>query len=340
MVFSVVWAVLLLAAGSAVARPVQLSLAFRSAGAASGVATNSRYAFVMTTGGGPDLGTLSDGRTRERRLLVQPGCSNVPPGPVAGPWLVFECGLGASSPAPELYSLGAGSWRTVAPQLQGPCTVDSCATPVAAGSSWLEYVVSDCPQGEHCIAHNEFENIDSGQLLADPTGGRTIADLGSPALAQPLCAPLRVPTAFALFSGEVPGSLTMDGQFAIAQGTDANGTPRTYLERCGSKLHRLLVKGPYPGGTPPIAWNAHTVIWQSGPGRLAGVFLPSLRRFALAVSHTLPSAECSRPDLRTCFSELALTRRTLYLLSADGTLWTSHSPSAPRANHPRAKNPR
>jgi hypothetical protein len=222
------------------------------------------------------------------------------------------------------------------PHLEGFCSTTRCV-PSDAGGAWMQYLVSNCPGGEHCSFSYEFQSLNGGELRSDPTADHTIADLNSRSLARPLCAPLRVPRAWYTFTGFGLGSLTMDGKFAIAQGTNANGTPTAYLERCGSSLHELLVKGPYANAAPPLAWNSGEVLWQSATYQLSGVFLPSLRRFKLDLPQHAVSPGCMPPDFRSCIEQMALTNRTLYLLSADGQLWTAISPHQPIATKKRAR---
>jgi hypothetical protein len=190
--------------------------------------------------------------------------------------------------------------------------------------------VGDCP-GNHCSSSPEFQNLHTGTVRdKDPTGGSTILDLNSPSLSQRLCSPLRVPRYYDIFSGFGPGSMVPDGKFAIALGTDNSGIGLIYLERCGAHLHRLLTKAPYTGPPPPWAANGTSVVWQSARNELAGVFLPSLRRFTIRLPAAALPTGCQAPDLRTCFTEIALTAKHLYLLDAGDGLWTAKSPSAPK----------
>ncbi len=331
---SAVAAAIVSTASGAAARPVTLHLKFRGSGvAALGVATNLRYAFIepyYPTDG--SLGILIDDRTGMRKQLVRSGCRDTQAGEIVGPWLVFDCPASPSDQAaPELYSLATGAWRAVSadPSLVGYCSTESCVRPSRAGSTWLQYDVSDCPDGEHCSGHSDFQNLATGQLRRDPTGGRTITDLNSPDLARELCDPLRVPNAVYTYGGPHPGSVTMDGRFAIASGTDQNGNPRAYLERCGSRRRQLLKKGPYANAPVAVGWNQSTVVWQSAPYQLSGLFLPSLRPFRVSFPPgTVTPNSCWSPD--DCFLQIALTRRTLYLLGGGGQeIWSARAPVPP-----------
>jgi hypothetical protein len=333
------------------AGPVVLHAVFHRAGTAGGVAANSRYVFVQAPQTAPagELGTLTDAQTGRRIPLVRKGCRNTgassaprafaPQPRIGGPWLVFNC-TPTTSPAPVLYSLAPRSWRAIAPnsRLLNPCQgvpteCDITFTPSDAGSHWLQYTEANCPAGEHCIFSHAFQSLDTGQIRSDPTSASTIADLNSRALARRVCPPLEVPRAFQGYGGWGRGTLTMDGSFAIAQGTDANLNPTVYLERCGSRLHQLLTTGPYPDFPPPWAANTSAVIWWSGPRHLTGVFLPSLHRFSVAMPQQVVSSSCSASDVTSCVQALALSDRTLYVLNADGQLWTANSPTA-SPDHP------
>jgi hypothetical protein len=104
-----------------------------------------------------------------------------------------------------------------------------------------------------------------------------------------------------------------------------------YLERCGSALDILLVRGPNVEEPPSVAWNAHAVIWQSAPRTLSGRFLPGLDQFTLSITNAAISPHCSPDDFRTCLRTVALTDHALYLLNANGyaerQLWVTKAPA-------------
>jgi hypothetical protein len=329
--------VLASAAAAAPARPLTLHLKFRESDVAVySVATNSRYAFIEPLyPPGDGLGTLIDEQTGRHTELVRSGCWDDQLSTIAGQWLVFDCPASSGDePAPEMYSLTSHTWTSVTPNpsLVGYCSTESCVRPVSAGSAWLEYAVSNCPDGEHCTGDNEFQSLASGELRSDPTGGRTVADVNYPALARRLCDPVRVPAEWYLFSGFGPGSLVMDGRFAIGWGGDENG-PRAYLEECGARLDRLVTRGPDVGAPLAVGWNRTTVVWQSAPHELSGLFLPSLRRFRVSFPSSVTSGACWSPS--DCFGKIALTGRTLYLLGSAGALWTANAPHPPAEKRPR-----
>ena len=47
-----------------------------------------------------------------------------------------------------------------------------------------------------------------------------------------------------------------------------------YLERCGSRLHRLIDPTIWP-----VVGNSHVIAWKARNRGLEGLFLPSLRQF-------------------------------------------------------------
>jgi hypothetical protein len=90
----------------------------------------------------------------------------------------------------------------------------------------------------------------------------------------------------------------------------------TYLERCGSRLHKLFNYGGVTG-------NARVLVWPNYKTGLNGVFLPSLRRF------TIPS-----PLPPT--ASFLLSSRTIYATDAQtndfGLLWTAPAPFLPQSH--------
>jgi hypothetical protein len=320
----------MLGGATAQARPVDVHLVLRSSGVASTVITNSRYAFIEPAHGRGNLGQLVDEQIGREISIRRSGCTNSSQPRITGPWLVFNCA--SNRPAPQLYSLARQRWATVAPSpsIANPCgSAPSCcktAQPEDAGSSWVEFLILPCLD-EHGSSYNEFQSLRTASVRADPTGKGTIADLNSPALARQLCSPLQVPPYWYTFSGYGPGSVVLDGQFAVAIGTNTTGAQRVFLERCGTRLHRLLATAPYPNDPVPWAANRDSVVWQSGRTELSGVFLPSLHRFKIRIPAAAVPGSCAPPDFRTCLNQLALTAHRLYVVAADQGLWTGPSPS-------------
>jgi hypothetical protein len=330
----------LMGGAQASAHAVALRLVFRPAGTAEQIVTSTRYAFIANALGPRSRGTLIDEATGRRTRVERPGCS-YSGGPVTGsPWLVFNCAStqDGSAPAPELYSIATGVWQGVmpSPSIADPCgpsaPLDACgewSAPAAAGRDWIEYsVYSNNP---HDFPPSEFQNLATGNVRRDPTGGNTILDLNAPSLSQTLCSPLRVPRYYDSDTGFGPGTVVPDGKFAISLGTNQAGIPMLRLERCGTRLHRLLTTGLYSGIDPEWAANRTTVVWGRTRNELAGVFLPSLRQFTIKLPAAAIRPGCQASDFQTCISEIALTARHLYLIDAGhGRVWTSPSPSEPK----------
>lgn len=188
-----------------------------------------------------------------------------------GRWVLFEC-YGSSTVNYQLYSIPDRTWRPVAAPAR--------ANPDAIGADWIEYFVVD--SGTYV-----FQNIETGTLRtlsAWRPGGTTIPDLNSPSLTQRLCSPLRVPadwTPYAQWSAYPDneklhaGSVTVDGRFAVLEGTSrptSTGavTEYAYVERCGSRVRK-------PTSQEFVA-NAHAIIAPGGGSdpTLTGWLLPSL----------------------------------------------------------------
>ena len=105
-----------------------------------------------------------------------------------------------------------------------------------------------------------FQNIQTGELRGDPTNATTFADLNSPALAHRTCPGVQLMHDPDPGFGMGWGSLTPDGQFAIAIGADN----RAFLERCGTHMRRLLTSGS-TGYSSALASNAGAIVWQAVP---------------------------------------------------------------------------
>jgi hypothetical protein len=174
--------------------------------------------------------------------------------------------------------------------------------------------------GVHCSSPRyEFQNIDTGQLAANPAsvGGTVIPDLNSPTLARKLCSPLRVPGAQInpYDRGPVPGTVTLYGRFAVSSLAFAAGEGAAHLHKCGSRLDQQLsdvTQEAYPAYVPPSG-NTHALVWAPGlrpdgqfPRQLNAVRLPSLRRLVIPVPATIGAS-----------STLVLGPRHLYVIGAE-----------------------
>jgi hypothetical protein len=322
------------------ATPV-LRPAFSRVGHAGWVWAGSRYTLVGPAESATDEAvTLIDDDTGHHTVISRPGCSPVQPSvaePLSLPRLPFSCGP-VGRPVPELYSPSTGQWQTVAPAttISHPCQGDPLCFITdgltAAGTAWLEYIQSNCPMDEHCGYKNIFENINTGAVRQNPSSSQTTLSLNAEQLTEPVCQPLRVPTARQLFAGPGPGSLTFYGRFAVALGTDQNANPTAYLERCGTHLHRLLVKGPYPGALLAPAANTHEAVWMPRQtGQLSAVTLPGLHPFRVRLPSRILDGGCSASQDTTCVAQIALTQHRLFvLITPSGQLWSAPA-TVPRA---------
>jgi hypothetical protein len=185
---------------------------FRYVGAAW-MWTGARYALVGPAQQGTDRyarATLIDDQTGRVMTISRAGCHPVEPSalePLDLPWVPFDCSPPVtgitpvtSGPAPELYSLATGQWLAVSPSpgITHPCADPFCDVsyiPRAAGRYWLAYDQATCMDGQHCSYVNVFQNIQTGELRQDPSGGSTAVDLNAPNLTRTVCGPLSVPTA-------------------------------------------------------------------------------------------------------------------------------------------------
>ncbi len=242
------------------------------------------------------------------------------------PWVLLSCP--PYGPDVELYSIAGGTRQTVTPAAGLPpqCTVHTDAetlcvgVPDAVGGDWIRWDAS-C---YHCGNNYLFQNIQTGKLRDDPSNATTFADLNSPALAHTTCPGVRLLSGVAIDT--TWGSLTPYGQFAIATGTNRQYFPTVFLERCGTRMRRLLVSGRnFENPDPPLASNPGAIVWQAVRGRLNGLFLPSLQTFTIPLPFAIV-----KPGLPTAYpvGALRLTSRALYVEDSAGTLWRTASPTA------------
>ena len=292
------------------------------------VLVSGRYAYI---GGDAGSGVLIDEQTGNRVTLAPPtGCyfDNGNSAALGGSWVVATCNPPPPGPRYlyELYSIPNATWMPFTPDVQQMFALNAdCRTGdpqcgasfLAIGDRWIEFQIT-C--GEHCGPTIAFQNIQSGQVDDQPTdwrpGGTEIPDLNSPTGLLMLCDPLQVPVGpIDPSTGQtLPGTIAFYGPFAIAQQVNGNNYYRTpYLERCGSKLHRLID----PRGWP-FAANSHAAVWITNgtSSEIDGLFLPGLRRLVLRA----PSGEVR---------EIVLSSRRLYIES-QGQVWSTASPRLPQ----------
>jgi hypothetical protein len=202
----------------------------------------------------------------------------------------------------------------------GGCGPLGGISPVRIGDDWAEVPLFD-GDPEHILQQFAFQNLQTGNVLANPAGEATTVNLNSPTLAENVCAPLTVPTFRTAYS-QAPSTLTpIDDGFEIADANDS------YLERCGTHLHQFLGSDlPYNCAPPtcgPVG-NAHLVVMENetGIGWIDGMFLPSRQRFSIYVPVNVGSVG----------ADLAV--RHLYLSAGLG-IWSTPIPRPPK---PRPKN--
>jgi hypothetical protein len=234
--------------------------------------------------------------------------------------LLLDCGPQQSQ---ELEDIATGQARPVAlnPLFAcNPATTASCAAGSLIGSAWMA-LTGECDMDEHCSPGVSFQNLATGEVVNDPTSHTVVPDLDSSVLAQSLCSPVTVPTGSPLglpFAADVQ----IDGRFAIA-----TGAAGTYLEECGEKLDQHL------SYLTNVLFNHHVVLWESKPGRLQGLFLPSLKPFTITVPRGIDPGAAGVQFVREEPYDLALSEHTLYLLGAAKgqlpPLWSMPMPTRP-----------
>ena len=280
---------------------------------ASSFTSDGRYALVAD----PSGTTLIDDQTGRRTLLTPPalcGYTYL----VGGGRALASC-AGYGNPPYQIYSIATGAWTAVN---------SSGGMPVALGSDWIEYFGTTEPGCiEHCSYQYVFGRISTGQLRGLPEwapGATTIPDLNSPALAAQLCSPLRVPQGFPndmTASALAPDPLIFAGPFAAGAESVIKGglyQLRLLLQRCGSKLHRVLTSQLTGSPTNQFAINHHALVWldyRGGP--IHGIFLPSLRKFTIVAPLTSPGGS------------VFLTSHSLYLHDGSGRVIATPSPRPP-----------
>jgi hypothetical protein len=150
--------------------------------------------------------------------------------------------------------------------------------------------------------------------------------LNYPSLARSLCTPVTVPQSDGNFT-----TLNFYGRFVLASEGPADAistfgqpaAPRTYLERCGSRLDEQISNGAVA--------NTDAVVRVASNRELAGMFFPSLRRFVIR----LPPGLATPPGASAQSFPLgldAISSRTLYASRyVDGIsrIWIAPAPTAP-----------
>ena len=252
-----------------------------------GAATDGPYTILWSRRSGV-AGTLINELTGQRtRVATPPGC----PEPVGGQdflgdtWLLVPCPHSSM----ELYGLATGEWKTVL--IPAVCrrrvgTGPSCS-PAAVGTDWIRYDENRRRLGDRWL----FQNIVTGAVRDDPTNAQIQPGLDLPLLINPVCAPLRAPSASS------QNTLEFEGRFAVLS-TDGG----IFLEHCATHLHQLLTDA-----APWVTAAPHEVMWVARPHNpLEGIFLPSRRRFTV-----------SRPA-RASADDIVISDRHLYVIGDAG----------------------
>jgi hypothetical protein len=268
--------------------------------------------------GGSGLGVLVDDLTGEQTVL---GFGLGPEGPcsvesIGFPWVAASCAGtnggggfgGAGFGGAQLYSIPDHTYHVVQAPNREPCGGVPSFCHLQVGRYWIEW--DNVGPGPNVVAYH-YQNIATGQVVADPTTTSTVPDLNLPRLVRRVCAPLTVPQSSEDHANGL-GSLQFDGKFAIAYSQRVyplNPTiPSTFafnLERCGSKL-RLKI------GSPTVV-SPHLIVWSN-----VGIMLPSLRRVRIELpAHFGPALS------------ITMASRHMYLVSGNsGKVWIANIPRA------------
>jgi hypothetical protein len=307
---------------AAPASRVVLGGSFQPIKGVGGVVASGDYLLLSTTvSGGFGTGWIVINQRVGTTTALDPQCQLVGLGP---PWVLMSCPQTSNPGEPPdvaLYSLTDGTQQTVTPspglppQCPQPDVETECAFATAVGADWIGWDATCYNCGETSF----FQNIQTGELRDDPTNATTFADLNSPALAHRTCPGVRLmrdPDG----TGSPWGSLIPDGQFAIV-----TGAGNSVLERCGTRMRRLLTNGSTVSYA--LAWNAGAVVWQAVTGRLSGLFLPSLQKFTIPLPSAIFKPAGALED--TPVLALELTSDALYVEDGwAGTIWRTASPAA------------
>jgi hypothetical protein len=285
-------------------------------------------------------GLLIDGTTGRRTRVSVPGCAG--PAAISATTIVFGCGTGAGA-SYQLYDIATGRLRplelnsSLAPGC-APLT-PSCLQITGVGADWVS-VLAPCDEDEQCAESYSLENLATGAVVPDPTSATTAIDLDVASGGRRLCHPVTVPpNAQDIEGGRTPfGSVASAGRFQIA-----TSNAGSFLDQCGVALHQFLTYTSYPGCahqtcSPPV--SPHMIVWESKPGRLSGVFVPSLRRFTIAVPRGVDPQARQDQFVNGHEYGLALTAHSVYL-AIGRVVWTATVPaSPPSAEHRQAASSR
>ncbi len=197
-------------------------------------------------------GTLIDSATGSQTSVFVNGCGELDV--FGGPDLADD---GDCSPTPpgsntffiQVYSLASGETRTVAIN-QSECAGYSCSL-TGIGADWIAFTLSSYHEPDEYWD----QNLSTGTIVAQPTtDASTVIDLSSPSLTTRLCSPLRNTSTNRLSISE-NAQFTINGapmgRYAIA-----TNSVNSFLERCGSHLHKRLPASP-------ITANDSAVIFPS-----------------------------------------------------------------------------
>ena len=346
---------------SAGVRPLALTPTFHplAHGNLSEVLAGDGFVFFLPLQKAMSRGVLLNERSGKRSNVPAAPVSCFATGVIGGGWLVFNCGYVApinvtASPKTELYSLAKKTWHVIPNPPVVQCDNDdvTCSiSPVAIGKDWIEYDNTSC--GLRCVSSGGapdvyiFQNLTTGRIVTDPRKGTTIADLNTPGLSRTVCSPLQVPQVPDAYQSDggpqpEPGTLTLDGRFAIAAGGSAHpsssdahrSTPIFALEKCGTHLHKRIDTAIDANFGPSWAFstagwcqtpvcgpasNQHLILWNSTSTRLAGLFLPSLTPFTIEL-----------PEHALDLGEILATPTHIYVLDENGNLWWANTPTKPQ----------
>lgn len=280
--------------------------------------------------------SLIDEQTKYAVRLTPPaGCFfDTEFAPLGGSWVVAGCN--SSSDELRLYSVPNGSWTRFTPDVARMCALNpACATgssrvPCSAdyraiGNRWIEFEFA-CGYHSGTVT-TALQQIRSGQVIVAPAtevpggqgGGTDIVDLNSPTGTRRLCSPLRVPAY---------GKIALDGRFAVEE---SNLNENVFLEHCGSHSRMMIGRGLFSVDSGAVLMSV-----GSTSNAIAGLFLPSRRRFSFRLPRQLASL-CAREAAFVCIQDLALTSRTVYLDTFRLQVWTANSPTLPTPNNKKTQ---